>query len=205
LGGVEFNKGACFGACLLSLFGLLLSVVGFMVVITLSLGYSHYISDITIILYYWEKMEFYRHPKKPFSFREVHQRFFEIAIALFAMLSIFYAYYAYHGSENSAYCAHHKCEYKTLPALTLEQVALLATAFVVIFVFVELLYRWRWEKYDTEHSLFRKALQYDFDGKYRDEWSKWFTDPDPKYRNTKFQEKYRKDIIKDAKKRGILK
>lgn len=75
---------------LLVAFGLILSIIGLLVIITLSLGYEHYITDITMILYCWDKMEFYRHPSKPVHFKTVYRWFFEITIALFAALLLYY-------------------------------------------------------------------------------------------------------------------
>lgn len=169
------NPTAASPTLLLSLFGLLLSVIGFMVTVSLSLGYDHYIGDITMILYYWDKMEFYRHPGKPATFRDVHRKFYEITIAFFAVLILFYL------SRDW-----------TFLVLFREQSALLIVIFIIIYAVIEVLYQWKWEKYATECSRFKKALQYDFEGKYRqdqEEWETWF-----KKRGA------RKRIIKDARK-----
>ena len=139
---------------LLASFGVILSIVGYLVVIAVSLGYDHYIGDITMILYYWDKMEFYRRPGKPVTFRKVHLWFFEITIVLFSVISLY-----------------------SLFQVLRENPLWLIPVSIVIFVFVKAFYHYRWEKYSTECALFKKALQYDFDGKYREKWDEYFKDP----------------------------
>jgi len=156
---------------LLSSFGFILSVIGFMVVISLSLGYAHYIGDITMILYYWDKMEFYRHPKKPATFRDVHRRFFEITIVLFTVLFLFYL----------------SRTWEPLAVLHEHPIWLIGIS-IIILIHIEGVYRWKFEKYATECARFKKALQNDFEGKYRDDWENWFKKPSARER-----------IIEDAK------
>ncbi|KYK33841.1 MAG: hypothetical protein AYK19_12800 [Theionarchaea archaeon DG-70-1] len=74
---------------LLVLFGLILSVVGFHIVVALSLGHQNYIMNIAVILYCWKKTEFYRDWEKHVHYKKWHQRFFEISIALFAVLTLY--------------------------------------------------------------------------------------------------------------------
>jgi hypothetical protein len=171
---------------LLALFGFILSIIGLRVVVSLTLGYDHYIGDITMILHYWDKMEFYRRPKKPVTFRKVHRRFFEVNISLFAMLSLYY------GAQQMSFLAVFH-EHLILPVL----------AFFITFVVIEVLHQCRWERFSRECVQFKKALQYDFDGKYREEWNWWFKDP--RHGSTTIRpEEIRERIIDDAVDREIL-
>ncbi|MBU7012406.1 MAG: UbiA prenyltransferase family protein [Theionarchaea archaeon] len=187
LGGKGFSQPADFvSAFLLASFGLIASLVTFLMIIAVSLGYDHYIVDITMILYYWDKMEFYRRPGKPVTFRKVHRWFFEITIALFATLLVYYA------SQKTAFLGVFN-EHWGVPVLT----------FFIVFVIIEVLYQCRWEKYSSQCARFKKALRYDFDGKYRKEWSKWFKDPRCG-KKTITAEEIQKKVIEDAVERGIL-
>ncbi|MBU7026020.1 MAG: hypothetical protein HXS48_03685 [Theionarchaea archaeon] len=73
---------------LLSVFGLILSVIGFSMVIAFSLGHKNYIMNIVTILYTWDMKEFYKDWEKPFHFKRVHRWFFETTFALFLILCI---------------------------------------------------------------------------------------------------------------------
>jgi len=84
---------------LLSLFGIALSVIGFFMVIALSLGHQNYIMNVVVILHYWKKSEFYRDWEKPVHYKDWHRLFFEITIALFAALSLFYIFLAWFSLE----------------------------------------------------------------------------------------------------------
>ena len=167
------NFGSVF---LLAIFGIILSIIGYLVVIAVSLGYDHYIGDITMILYYWDMMEFYRHPKKPVTFRKVHLWFFEITIVLFSVISLYSLFQVFR--ENPLW---------------------LILIFIVIFVFVKKFYHRKWERYSTECSLFKEALQYDFDRKYRKEWPEYFKDPRKFIGKEKIKaEDIRKKVIDDS-------
>ena len=173
-------------ASLLAFFGLILSVIGFFVVTALTLGYLHHITDIVMIFYYWDKMEFYRHPGKPALFARAHRWFFEITISLFVILLLVYLPQAGislpHFHENPPW--------------------LIAT-FIGIFIVIEGLYRCEWEKYSSDCVRFKNALQNDFDGNYRKKWEKWFKDP--RYvRITLNAEEIRERVIDDAEDRYIL-
>lgn len=140
----------------LALFGLILSVLGFLVVITLTLGHLHHITDIVMIFYRWDKMEFYTHPKKPVYFMNIHRYFYEITIALFLALFLFYI---------------RKHWFWLIVAL-------------IISVFIEVSYRCKWKKYSDECWRLEKALKNDTKGRYRKDWNTWFRDPDsPNFRN----------------------
>lgn len=168
-----FMGEADFGPILaLTLFGLILSVLGFMVVITLSLGYAHHETDIIMIFYYWDKMEFYRHPKKPFFFFNMQRYFYEITIALFAVLFLFYAFQSW-----------------TSLAVFPEHLVWPILVFAIAFV-IEGLYRLKWNQYFSECWRFDEALREDTERRYRQEWDKLKKDLN-----------FRRKIIKDAKKR----
>ena len=73
----------------LALFGLFFSLIVFFIVIALSLGYEHYLTDVMIILHHWKRIDFYRHPYKPFHFKKVYRYFYQFAIALFAAIMMY--------------------------------------------------------------------------------------------------------------------
>lgn len=75
---------------LLAVFGFILSLFGYYIMIALSLGHLNYILNIVVILYYWNKSEFYRDWEKGVHYKNYQRLFFEITIALFpAVLSFF--------------------------------------------------------------------------------------------------------------------
>jgi len=160
IGQAGYNQQTDLGPMLLlALFGLILSVLGFLVVIALTLGYAHHIMDIVMIFYYWDAMEFYRHPKKPVHFMDAHRCFYEITIALFAVLLLFYLSQAW-----DAIALFHKHW-------------ILLIAFALIFAVIEGLYRLRWKEHFSKCWRFINALQNDFEAKYRDNWPEWFRNP----------------------------
>ncbi|KYK37159.1 MAG: hypothetical protein HXS46_18755 [Theionarchaea archaeon] len=132
MGQIGFGEQTNLGPILLlALFGLILSVVGFFIVIALSLGHQNYIMNVVVILCCWGKSEFYRDWKKPVHYKEWHRLFFEITIALFAALSLFYIFLAWFSLEvfveRPIYAA---------PFIII---------WVVIFALIEKLYRWKWK------------------------------------------------------------
>lgn len=169
-----------FSSLLLASFGIILSLIGYMVVIAVSLGYDHYIGDITLILYYWDKMEFYRRPGKPITFRNVHRWFFEITIVLFSGFILHYLFQTFN----------------------VDSVWLIPTS-ILILAAVKAWYHCNWKEHSTECARFKKALQYDFDGKYREKWDEYFKDP-RHGRITIGAREIRKEIIEDAVKRKII-
>ena len=160
----------------LALFGLILSEMGFVVIIDASLGYIHYITDIVIIYYYWDTMEFYTHPIKPVYFARLLRFFYEFMTALFAVLFLFCAFQIW-----------------TPLAPFHEHLFLLPVVFVIICTGMEGLYRLRWRKYFMENWDFIRVLRSDIEGYYRSEWKAWFKNPD-----------FRKRIMKNAREREIL-
>lgn len=158
---------------LLALFGLILSVFGFLIVITLSLGFDYHMSDVVMIYYFWDRTEFFRYPKKPIFFMDIHRYFYEITIALFAVLSLYHA--------------HQICD---LLELFHEKPFLHIVAFFAIIIFIEWLYRRRWPKYFGYIRQFMNVLRDDIEGTYRKDRDKWFRGPD-----------FRDIIMADAKKK----
>lgn len=156
---------------LLAAFGLILSGLGFLVVITLTLGHLHHITDITMIFYYWDKIEFYKHPKKPVYYMNINRYFYEITGFLFGSLVLYYWF------SDIAFLK--------IP------IWLLVPAFIISVI--EEVYRCTWERYSNECVWFERALKGDTIGYYRDQWDKWFKDPD-----------FRERIIVNARERGIL-
>jgi len=160
----------------LALFGLILSGMGFLVIIDASLGYIHYITDIVMIYYYWDTMEFYRHPAKPVHFVKLLLYFYEIMTVFFAVLFLFYAPQIW-----------------TSLAPFHEHPILICVTFIVIYTGMEGLYQLKWKEYFVENWYFIRILRSDIEGYYWSEWKAWFKDPD-----------FRRKIIYDARKRGIL-
>lgn len=170
IGNTNFNPTR---GLLLAFLGLILSIIGFFIVITLSLGYEHHISDIYMIFYRWDKMEFYRHPSKPFYFLDLHRWFFEITITLFSVLLISYGYQGL-----------------TSRAPSHGFLAVLTVMFVIIAYGIDKLYQIKWVRYVKECWDFEKALRNDTEGTYRKDWDTWFKDLD-----------FRKKIANEARKR----
>lgn len=160
-------------ALLLTSFGFMLSVIGFLVVVSTSLGYLHYIADITMIVYHWDKMEFYKHPGKPIRFGDVHRWLYEITTALFLTLLLYYIGLCY--IDNN-----------------LLRLLLSVLAFIATLSFIQLFYWLRWSKYFDECWKFARILKDDTEGRYRSDWDKWF-------RNPNFQER----IIEDAREKKV--
>jgi len=152
----------------LVLFGLILSVLGFLVVVAVSVGYEQYMLYIVMVFYSWNKMEFFRHSTKPVHFRTVHRCFYEITTAFFAVLSLFEVFQA--------------------------QISFMLV-FIAIFFTIEVLYQLFWKRYSKDRWLFTDILREDTKGEYRNDWEKWFRDPDKDF--------WRK-IIEDARQKGIL-
>jgi hypothetical protein len=66
-------------------------MIEFMMVIALSLGHKNRTMNILIILDYWKKTGFFKDSRKPFHFKVVFLLYFEITIAFFAVLSLYFA------------------------------------------------------------------------------------------------------------------
>lgn len=128
-------------ALLLAFYGLVLSVIGFLIVIALSLGHQNYIMNIVVILNKWGKTEFYRDWHKPIHYKTVHRWFFEINIALFGVLLLFY------GSSLTIFQEH--------PAL-------LILIFVCFLVIIDGIYRGFWGKSFEARKKFIEKLHPDF-------------------------------------------
>ena len=217
-------------AVLLTFFGFILSVIGFLIVIATSLGYLHYIADITMIVYRWDKIEFYKHPGKPVRFQEAHRMLFEITTALFLALFLYYIDYEWKWVVPALFIILifvellyqfrlktyfrercfliwfmrniHPIYYEFIAAVFVvilvyvshifdfalfnERSILSVTAFIITFLFIESLYQFRIRKYFDDCWLFISSLKNDTEGRYRNNWDKWF-------RNPKFQDRIRVD------------
>ena len=134
---------------LLAFFGLILSVVGFHIVIALSLGHQNYILNVVVILYRWKKSFFYRDWEKGVHYKVWHRYFFETIIALFLVLLLF-------------------CIWGYLFSLErfLEHLIWLIAAFIsiwaLIFVGIEIYFQKRWKKEFEYRSEVIKGLFPDF-------------------------------------------
>jgi hypothetical protein len=146
-----------FTALLLASFALIFSVIGFYVLAALTLGYEHHISDIVMIFYYWDIMEFYRHPQKPTYFERAHRWFFEFLISLFIVLILYIS--LKHLNSHDPPCW-------ILFALPLPIVLLIEKA-----------YQKTWGKDYMECVRFSRALRNDFMRSYGKKWEDWFRDP----------------------------
>ena len=149
---VSINRFIAFS---LSIFVLILSVLGFMMVIALSLAYEHHIMDAIMVFYYWDKMEFYRHPGRPFIFVSVLRRFYEVTTSIFVVLSLFCAFQD--GTSSEVSYVH---------------LILLILIFTITLIFIEMVYRCRWKKYFADNWRFKRTLQNDTTGFYRQDWNR---------------------------------
>lgn len=155
VGNAVYSESPDYGsAVLLTLFGFILSIIGFVIIIALSLGYLHHIVDIVVVYYYWNKMEFYKHPRKSVHFGAAHRWFFEITIALFLVLSLSYS--------NQA---------EILPELPLIQWIPCPLLWVITFVGIEIVYWKTWEKkYSGKCIEFMNELRNVPKEDYRKDW-----------------------------------
>jgi hypothetical protein len=142
-------------------------------VISLSLAFDHHKADTTMILYYWDKMEFHRHPKRPVFFVNVNRQLYETTTALFAVLLLYYA------SQKTT----------SLAGICNNPLGLILV-FGTVIVIIEVLYRMKWEKYFKESWRFERVLRNDTEGRYRKDWDIWFKDLN-----------FRRNIAKDAKRK----
>ena len=157
---------------LLTFFVLLLSLLGFLIVIALSLGHMNYIMNITVILYYSDQMEFYEDPKKPVHFKTMCRYFYEITIALFTVLSLFYGSPLWSPLD-----------------IFYENPLMLFLVFIVVFISIEGLQLLLWRKYFRDRKDFIEVLQKDTERFYAKDWPRWFKKPN-----------FWIGILKDAKK-----
>lgn len=132
-------------ASLLSLFLLVLSGLGFRVVVSQSLGHHNYVLNVLMILDCWNKTRFYKNPKKPCFLKESCRQFYEITIAFFVTLFFFYVFYAFEG--------------KAPDTVSFKQVLVFFVIFLLLFISIGKLYRWKWGMYATKRRLFMAALR----------------------------------------------
>lgn len=151
IGEIGFGERTNFGLTLvLSLFGLILSAIGFLTVVALSLGHQNYIMNIVTILKEWNATKFYKDYEKPVHYKIVHRWFFEIAISLFLVLSLFFVSQIY-----------------TFPKSLLGPLFLLVVGIITIIV-IKALFRLTWQKafdsrsqfIEREYKCFWKEIPY---------------------------------------------
>lgn len=204
------------------IFGLAMSVGGLLMVIATTLGYRHYIADITMIVYYWDKMEFYKHQEKPIRFGDVHRLLFEFFIALFIVLSLGYMTYSNTTSALFDYMVWSPVALsifliiECLLWLTWRKYSQFFIALLIVFLLLYMTHSWtfsvlwwvivilgiffiiewmfqlKWEKYFQDCMRFASILKSDTEGRYRSDWERWFKTPH-------FHER----IIRDAEKRKV--
>jgi hypothetical protein len=165
---VDYNKQTdLIIASLLIFFILILSVLGFQLVIALSLGHENYLMNIEMILNYWNKTGFYKDPEKPFHFKVVYRKFFETTISLFLALLVF--------------CVLYICKILVLPH---DHVILLTTGFltlfILIFIVVERVYKFKWKKEFDLREEFIKKIRSCKKGVYQYNWDQQFRKKDSK-------------------------
>lgn len=154
-----------------SLFLLILSVLGFGVVISQSLGFQNYIMNVLMILNYWKKTGFYKDPKKPFFLKRSYRYFYEITIWFFMAFSLFFAYQFLSQNLDPTGLL-----YKVLISIPFRAfliILLMAAPFLIEMV----LYRRRWKKYSMKRLLLIKALRNGI-GLYQPDWDKQFEEKD---------------------------
>lgn len=133
---------------LLSVFGLILSVIGFSMVVAFSLGHKNYIMNIVTILYTWNMKEFYKDWEKPFHFKRVHRWFFEATFALFFILCVMLSLrYVFQGSVTFEELLFRYPIVSVIPGKVLFRYPtfLVIPAFFIVLGFVEELYQWKLE------------------------------------------------------------
>ena len=151
---------------LLSIFLTILSVLGFRVVISQSLGHMNYILNVLMILDFWKKTCFYKDPIKPFFLKNSYRNFFEITIGFFVVLSLFYTYRILNFTEQS-------CEH-SIPLLLL---IVLIVVFAFVFMFIEkVLYRLKWQVYTEKRKSLIRALRRSKGGFCQPDWDEQLED-----------------------------
>lgn len=175
-GVINENQQPDFGPILvLVLFGFILSIFGFCIVIAQAHGHHNYIMNIVTICYRWNLMEFYANPRKPFYYKRVHRWFYEVTTALFIVLFLYYISYDW-----------------IFLKMLLEYKVLLPVMLILFWIFIEGVYQCKWRAYAVEVEDFKDALRNDTEGIYRDNWERWFKGPE-----------FWKAIAEDVRKRKI--
>lgn len=77
---------------LLSAFLLSFSVLGFMVVMSQSLGFKNHIMNVLVIMNCWQITGFQKDPEKPIHFKKVYELFYRTAILIFTAFLAFYLF-----------------------------------------------------------------------------------------------------------------
>ena len=142
---------------LLCLFLLILSVLGFRVVISQSLGHHNYIINVLMILECWGKTGFFKNTKKPFFLKRSCRKFYEATIAFFFTLFVFFAFYAIKG--------------KVPDTITFIQGIFFIVVFSFIYFFIEhVLYKYKWSRYSMGRRLLIEAIRKGEKKFYRPDW-----------------------------------
>ena len=129
---------------LIALFGLALSVMGFFILMALSLGHQNYIMNVIVILHKMGKTRYYIDWKKPVHYKDFHRMFFEIAIGLFAALFLFYGSHVWDS------------------LVAFQNSAILILIVSVVFLHIEAVYRLTWKKHFDKRKDFILKIHPDF-------------------------------------------
>lgn len=155
--GEHMNRGIALSLCT---FILIFSILGFLMVIALSLGHKNYIMNILVILNYWNKTGFYKDPEKPFHFKVVYRWLYEATIAFFAALTSLFVLL---------------CLNATAPKLSYEHAILFVGVFFAVLAIMKQLYKLKWEKAFKDRDTFIRTLQECKRSVYREDWDQWFS------------------------------
>ena len=158
-------------AFFLSFFLLIFSILGFMVAISQTLGHKNHILNVLMILDYWNMTGFFKDPKKPFHLKRSYRYFYEITIAFFVALSIFYVSEILNPIEE--------------PNKLFILIPILIGVFIFVCCFIEkVLYRCYWEEHILKRNLLIEALRKSTGGQYYcPNWDELFENEDPIFWN----------------------
>lgn len=160
---MDFEKQIYRGiAVSLCTFILIFSILGFLMVIALSLGHKNYIMNILVILNYWNKTGFYKDPEKPFHFKVVYRWLYEATIAFFAALTSLFVLLCLEPPATDL-------------ELSYEHAILFVGVFFAVLAIMKGLYKLKWEKAFTDRDKFIRALQECKRSVYREDWDQWLS------------------------------
>lgn len=173
---MDFGNILNYGLALtLSIFVFIFSILGFFMVIALSLGHKNYIMNILVILEFCNKTGFYKDPQKPFHFKIVYRWFYEITISFFAALSFFFASRVWPTISEKVLSVLYRVW--RIPSSYGDAVLSILAFALTIFVF-KLYYLICLGKHFKKRNEFIAALQRSKGGIYRLDWDTLIGNPD---------------------------
>ena len=173
---MDFSNSLNYGLALtLSTFVFIFSMLGFFMVIALSLGHKNYIMNILVILEFWNKTGFYKDPQKPFHFKIVYRWLYEITISFFAALSFFFASRIWPTISEKVLSLLYRVW--RIPS-SLDDAILFFLVFAIFTTGIKLYYLICLRKHFRNRDEFIAALQRSKGGIYRLDWDKLIGNPD---------------------------